>query len=54
MEGISEVFTAFLPRVTVVETNDSGEIATNKKFSAGGLVAMIVYFLIGAGVGALI
>lgn len=54
MEGITEVFTSFLPQVTVVEANDKGEITTKKKFSAGGLVAMVVYLVIGAGVGALI
>jgi len=54
MEGITEVFTSFLPQTTVVEANDRGEIATKKKFSAGGLLAMIVYIVLGAGVGALI
>jgi hypothetical protein len=54
MEGITEVFTSFLPRTTIVEANDNGEIATKKKFSVGGLVAMVVYLVLGAGVGALI
>lgn len=54
MEGITEVFTAFLPQTTIVNTDDSGKISTKKSFSAGGLVAMVVYLVIGAGVGAII
>lgn len=54
MEGITEVFTAFLPRTTVVETGDNGKVSTKKSFSAGGLVAMVAYLVIGAGIGAII
>lgn len=54
MEGITEVFTSFLPRVTVIETNTEGGITAKKKFSAGSLVAMVVYLVLGVGIGALI
>lgn len=54
MEGITEVFTSFLPQITVVESDAAGKVTTKKKFSAGGLVAMVVYLFIGAGIGAII
>lgn len=54
MEGITEVFTSFLPTTTVVTAKDDGTNEYKKKFSAGGLLALIVYLFIGAGIGAVI
>lgn len=54
MEGITEVFTAFLPRTTIVETDNDGTVSTKKSFSAGGLVAMVAYLVIGVGIGAVL
>lgn len=54
MEGITEVFTAFLPQTTIVEAGEGSGVTIKKQFSAGGLVAMIVYLILGLGIGAII
>lgn len=53
MEGAVELFSSFIPQVTEVDTS-GGNITTKKRFSAGSLVAMILFGLIGAAIGAIL
>lgn len=53
MEGAIELFSSFIPNVTEVDTS-GGSVVTKKRFSAGSLVAMIIYGLIGCAIGAIL
>lgn len=53
MEGITELFKAFVPSVKETVVSD-GKAVIKQKFSGGALGACLLYFAIGAGIGALI
>lgn len=53
MEGAVEIFTGFIPNVSIIEGSGS-QVKVSKRFSAGGLLAMLCYVLIGLALGAVV
>lgn len=53
MEGAVELFSSFIPNVSIVDGSGSN-VKITKRFSPGALLAMICYGVIGAGIGALV
>lgn len=51
MEGLKELFTAFIPGEKVTETTESGTIVVKTKFKGLALLAVLLYFFAGFGFG---
>lgn len=53
MEGAVELFSSFIPSVSIIEGSGSS-LKVTKRYSGGGCLAMVLYGIIGAVIGALI